>query len=95
MYIAVVKDDKKETVYRAGSKSLVGLTRIFSALDSASCINGVVFEGTAIDDPKFFALKVIKKGKVKKATLVDWANVEDTFRSIVQYAKTHGASDLT
>ena len=95
MYIAVVKDDKKETVYRAVSKSLVGLTRIFSALDSAPFINGVIMQGDSIDNPEYFVPKVVKKGKVIKAKLLYLSNMQDMFHDIVKYSETHGASDLT
>lgn len=94
MYIAVVKDDKKETVYRASSKSLVGLTRIFSALDSALFINGVVMQGDSIDNPEYFVPKVIKKGKVTKAKLLYLTNIQEVFKDIVKYSETHGAHDL-
>lgn len=94
MYIAIVKDDKKEMVYRACSKTIIGLTRTFLAMESASHINGLVYYGTNVDMPSCYAFKVIKKGKVKTATLWDLTNQDDTLHDIVQYAKEHGAYDI-
>ena len=94
MYIAIVKDEEKKHVYRACSKSYAGLTRTFLAMDSAPHINGLVFFGTNVDIPSTFAFRVISKGKVKKATMLDWANHESTLHEIVQYAGKHGAHDI-
>lgn len=94
MYIAIVKDEEKKHVYRACSNSYAALTRTFLAMDSAPYINGLVYFGTNVDMPSTFTCRVIKKGKVKKATLLELADHEETLHDIVQYAKEHGAHDI-
>ena len=93
MYIAVISKGD-DHVYRIFAKSFSAIERTIKQQEDWKQFNGVIACGPDIDHPEYWTTRVVRKGRVRKATPEDLACVSDEFSTLVKYAKKHGASDL-
>lgn len=94
MYIGLAKDYYEEVIYVINSKTFAAMERAFLALDTADCINGVVLYGPGEDDPTDYAFRIIREGKIRKPTLVEWSDMYIEYQCLIKYGHKHGARKL-